>query len=70
MTMKRTPLTEPSPAEFSAPDFILKLPSLTTLRALNAEKRANGDIQEDSDDDPTIYERNMNMGTTGRTGVW
>ena len=51
MTMKRAPPTASSPAESSALDFILKLTSLTILRALNSEKRATGDIQEDSNDD-------------------
>jgi hypothetical protein len=60
---KQNPPTEPPPAESLAPDFIIKLPSLTVLRKLNAEKRANGDLQEDSDDDssddddtPTEYD--------------
>jgi hypothetical protein len=61
--VKPTPATELPSTVPQAPDFLLKLPSLSQVRAINAEKRANGELEEgddaessDDDNTPTEYE--------------
>jgi hypothetical protein len=47
----QAPLTEPALAVPQAPDFLIKLPSLSAVRASQAVKRANGDIEEEEDEE-------------------
>jgi hypothetical protein len=48
---KQTPSADPALTAPQAPDFLIKLPSLSAVRASQAVKRANGEIEEVEDEE-------------------